>query len=128
MDGSLILPLWRSGEIDSLPDVLAEHATFCSPVTDYHGRPDAAHMLGLIARALDGVEKRGEWYGESETVCAFAARMQDDHVQGMLWERRDDTGRLVYVTLFLRPYRTLGRALDTMRELLAESPLPGSST
>jgi hypothetical protein len=128
MEGSVILPFWRSGDIDSLPDVLAERATFSSPVADYHGRANAAHVLGLIARVLEDVEKTGEWDAERETVCAFAARVHGDQLQGMLRERRDETGRLVHVTLFLRPYRTLGRAIERMRELLAESPLPRSST
>ena len=85
-------------------------------------------MLGLIARVLEDVEMTGEWDAEGETVCAFAARMHGEHLQGMLRERRDEAGRLVHVTLFLRPYRTLGRAIARMRELLAESPLPNSST
>jgi hypothetical protein len=54
---SVILHVWRSGEIDSLPDLLAERATFSSPVADYHRRANAAHMLGLIARVLDDVEQ-----------------------------------------------------------------------
>src|SRR5258707_1834448 len=128
MQGSVILPLWRSGDIDSLPGVLAEHVTFSSPVADYHGRAHAAHVLGLIARVLEVAEQTGEWDAERETVCAFAARMHGEHLQGMLRERHDEAGRLVHVTLFLRPYRTLGRAIERMRELLAESPLPNSST
>jgi hypothetical protein len=50
MEASVLLPLWRSGDVESLPDVLAEHATFSSPVTDHNGQAKAAHMLGLIAR------------------------------------------------------------------------------
>ena len=39
MEASLLLPLWRSGGAESLPHLLAEDATFSSPVTEYHGRP-----------------------------------------------------------------------------------------
>jgi hypothetical protein len=126
MEESLILRSWRSGETDSLPDALAEHATFSSPVTDYHGRKDAAHMFGPIALVLEDVEKTAEWHNGRETVRAFTARVDDDDLQGVLRERRDETGRLVHVTLFLRPYRSLGKAIERMRELLADSPLPSS--
>ncbi len=126
MQGSVILPLWQSGDSDVLPGVLAEQVTFSSPVTDYHGRANAAHVLGLIARVLEDVEQTAEWDAERETVCAFAARMHDEHLEGMLRERRDESGQVVHVTLFLRPYRTLGRAIEQMRELLVESPLPSS--
>jgi hypothetical protein len=57
MQASVLLPLWRSGDIESLPHLLAEDATFSSPVTDYHGRALAAHVLGLIARVLDIIER-----------------------------------------------------------------------
>jgi hypothetical protein len=132
MDGSVILPVWRSGDVDSLPDVLTERVTFSSPVTDYHGRAHAAHMLTLIARVLEDVEQTGQWEAERETVCAFVAHMHGEHMhgehlQGMLREQRDETGHLVQVTLFMRPYHTLGRAIERMRELLAECPLPRSS-
>jgi hypothetical protein len=61
-------------------------------------------------------------------VFAFAARVHGDPVQGMLRERRDQAGKLVNVTLFLRPYRTLGKAIEKMQALVSESPLPGRST
>jgi hypothetical protein len=128
MEESMVLRIWRSGDINSLSDVLARRATFSSPVADYHGRANAAHMLGLIARVLDDVAQSGEWGAERDTVRAFTARVDDDHLQGMLHERRDETGRLVHVTLFLRPYRTLGKAIERMRALLADSPLPATST
>jgi hypothetical protein len=123
----MVLRSWRSGDIH-LPDVLAEHVTFSSPVADYHGRAKAAHMLGLIARVLESVEETAEWDAERETVCAFTARVDGEHLEGMLRERRDETGRLMHVTLFLRPYLALGKAIETMRELLRESPLPPSAT
>jgi hypothetical protein len=128
MTGIRILSVWRSGDNGSLAGVLAEDATFSSPVADYRGRADAAHILGLVARVLEDVEKTGEWDAGRETVSAFAARARGDHLQGMLCERRDEAGRVVHVTLFLRPYRALTRAIERMRELLAESPLPSTST
>jgi hypothetical protein len=126
MERSILLASWQSGDLERLPELLAEHATFSSPVTDYRGRREAAHILRLIADVLEDVENTGEWSSEDETVCAFAARVNGDHVEGMLREQRDERGRLVHVTLFLRPYRALRTAIQGMREQLATNPLPGS--
>jgi hypothetical protein len=62
-----LLPLWRSGDVESLPDVLAEHATFSSPVADHNGQAKTAHMLGLIARVLEDVGNTAQWNAERET-------------------------------------------------------------
>jgi hypothetical protein len=67
MEASVLLPLWRSGDVESLPDILAEHATFSSPVADHNGQAKTAHMLGLIARVLEDVEKTAQWNAERET-------------------------------------------------------------
>lgn len=123
----MILPLWQSGDIDSLKGILAEGARFSTPMTEYQGRKTAAHIFGLIAGVLEDVEKTAAWYSEGETACSFTGRVHEDQRQGMLHERRGETGHLVEVTLFLRPSRALGKAIGRMRELLAENPLPSGS-
>jgi hypothetical protein len=124
MNPSLIVSAWQSGDTRHLAGALAEDVTFSSPVTDYRGRANAAHMLGLIARALEQVETTAAWQLERDSVWAIAARAQGLELEGVLRESRDDAGRLVHVTLFLRPYRSLRQAIETMGALLAQSPLP----
>jgi hypothetical protein len=124
MDESLILPRWRTRDTGELADLLAADATFSSPVADYHGRENAAHLLSLIATVLDDVALVRGWGDERETVSAFTARVDDGELQGILREERGPAGTLVQVTLFLRPYPVLRAAIATMRERLADSPLP----
>jgi hypothetical protein len=124
MDSSAILSMWRTGGTGALPDLLAEDVTFSSPAADYHGRENAAHMLGLIATVIQDVEPVRSWGDERESVTAFTARIDDGELQGILREERDPSGTLVQVTLFLRPYRVLRAAIATMRDRLADSPLP----
>jgi hypothetical protein len=121
---SSILPAWQSGDTSSVSSLLAEKVIFSSPVADYRGRRDAAHMLELIGRVLEDIKRIEVWGGDRQRVCAFTARHAGDWLQGMLREEHDETGRLVHVTLFLRPYRTLGAAIGRMRELLVDFPLP----
>jgi hypothetical protein len=124
MEGSAILSVWRTGEVGALTDLLAEDATFSSPVADYRGRENAAHMLGLIGTVIDGVDLVRRWGDEREAVSAFTARIDNGELQGILREERDPAGKLVHVTLFLRPYRVVRAAIATMQQRLADSPLP----
>ena len=123
---SVILRIWLSGDIGALPGLLAENATFSSPVTDYAGRQDVSHMLGLIAQVIEDVRPGREWRDGNETASAFTAEFQGEEMQGMLREQHDSSNALAHVTLYLRPYRMLRPAIARMGELLALSPLPGA--
>jgi hypothetical protein len=127
MDYSSVLSAWRLGDGGSLADVLAEDATFSSPVADYRGRENASHILGLIAGVLDAVDQTKSWGDDREGVYAFTARVAEHELQGILREERAATGELTHVTLFLRPYTGLRTAIDRMREALERSPLPARS-
>lgn len=120
----MIIPLWQRRGTGAVTDLLAEDVTFSSPVADYHGRENAAHMLGLIATVLDDVAAVRGWGDERESVSAFTARTGDGELQGILREERGPAGTLVQVTLFLRPYSVLRAAIATMRQRLADAPLP----
>lgn len=124
MDGSLILPVWQAGGAGALPDLLAADVTFSSPVADYHGRENVAHMLGLIATVLEDVAPVRGWGDSREWLSAFTARVDAGELQGILREERGPAGTLVQVTLLLRPYPVLRAAIATMRQRLADSPLP----
>jgi hypothetical protein len=110
MDDSLILPVWRTGATGALTDLLAEDVTFSSPVADYHGRENAAHMLGLIATVLEDIDQGRGWGDGREWLSAFTARVDDAELQGILREERNPAGQLMQVTLFLRPQPVLRAA------------------
>lgn len=118
------MPVLRTGGTGALTYLLAEDVTFSSPVADYHGRENVAHMLGLIAAVLDDVAPVHTWGDELESLSAFTARVDDRELQGILREERGPAGKLVQVTLFLRPYRVLRAAIAKMQQRLADSPLP----
>jgi hypothetical protein len=116
--------MWRTGGTGALTDLLAEDATFSSPVADYHGRENAAHLLGLIATVINDVDPVRRWGGERESVSAFTGRIDEGELQGILREERNPEGQIVHVTLFLRPYRVVRAAIAAMQQRLADSPLP----
>jgi hypothetical protein len=61
------------------------------------------------------------------TISLFDARVSDEDVQGMLFERCDDAGRLADATLTIRPYAGLRTAMREMQVLLEASPLPSAA-
>jgi hypothetical protein len=109
---------------------LAADVVFCSPVAEYRGRRDVAHLLGLIARVVSEVQPSRTWGGEGdgESVQAFTARVGDHALEGIVREHVAQTGELSHITLFLRPYRTLKVAIEQMGALLTEFPLPSRSS
>ncbi|MFI9414632.1 hypothetical protein [Nocardia gamkensis] len=127
MNESLVLPSWRSGDMKRVTSSLRTDSTFSSPVADYHGRADVAHMLGLIATVLEGVEQTGRWGGERDRLFAFTARVDGHELQGILREEFATAGGLEHVTLLLRPYRVLRTAIAKMAQQLKVSPLTGQS-
>jgi hypothetical protein len=127
MVDSAVLRVWQSGATGALAGMLADDATFSSPAADYAGRRDVSHMLGLVSRVLQDVDAGPQWGNENETVSAFTARFQGEEMQGMLRERRDSSGALAHLTLYLRPYPVLRAAMARMGELLDRSPLPGGA-
>jgi hypothetical protein len=99
---------------------------FHSPVRDYHGRADVAHILATIGHVLDKVEFEREFVGERRVVTIITASHQDLEMTGVLDETHDALGRLERATLLLRPLSALLDAITAMRAALEQSPLPSA--
>jgi hypothetical protein len=119
-----LIELLQSGEPGELQSRLSDDAVFLSPVAEYRGRRDVGHILGLVSQVISDIRPRRTWTGEGESVHAFTARVGERAVEGMVRERWTHAGELSRVSLFLRPYRALGMAIEQMASLLAQSPLP----
>jgi hypothetical protein len=103
-----------------------DEVRFRSPYADYEGRADVAHLVGLIREVLVDVAPKRRLHDQGTMISLFEARVSDEHVQGMLFERHDDAGRLVDAMLTIRPYRGLRAAMKAMQALLDDAPLPSA--
>ncbi len=104
--------------------MVAEDATFSSPVADYHGRANVLHMFELISQVLGEVDQAQPYSGERGTVYRFTALVAGRQLEGVLHEERNEAGQLLRITLFLRPFAALRTAIGAMGRLLEQSPLP----
>jgi hypothetical protein len=103
-----------------------DHVRFRSPYADYEGRADVTHLVGLIRGVLVDVEPVERLRDQTAMISLFDARVADEDVQGMLFERHDDAGRLVDAMLTIRPYSGLRAAFKAMQARMEEAPLPSA--
>jgi hypothetical protein len=124
MDSSAVVQAIGEGDAAALNRLVAEHVTFNSPIRTYHGRDDVVHLLTTIGSLLDELSVTRELAGPGETA-AFIAGCFDEHgLDGVLDQRRDEQGRVVELTLMLRPLSALLAAVKRMSAALEEAPLP----
>ena len=123
---SKLLPLTQRDPENRLANALSEDVVFHSPVRDYHGRADVAHILMTIGCVLDEIGAQREPVAERQVVTIITATHRGHRMTGMLDETFDALGRVERATLLLRPLSALLDATTTMRAALERSPLPST--
>ena len=121
---SKLLPLIEPNPENRLRNALADQVVFQSPVRDYHGRADVAHILMTIGAVLDATEVERELVVDRQLVTIIRAVHGDERMSGVLIEIYDARGRVEHAMLLLRPLSVLLKAIAAMRAALRRSPLP----
>src|SRR5262245_44157423 len=107
--------------------MLAADVRFHSPIRDYVGQADVKHLFVAIAGVLDEVEAVRDVSAASEHTTFISGSVEGHAIEGVLDEHFDEAGRVVDVTLMLRPLSALNRAVRAMTSALEASPLPSST-
>ena len=123
---SKLLPLTPGDPENRLHNALSEHVVFHSPVRDYRGRADVAHILMSIGGVLDEIEAQRELVAERQVITIITAAHGHQRMSGVLDETYDKRGCVERATLLLRPLSTLLDAINAMRAALERSPLPST--
>jgi hypothetical protein len=111
-----LLEAIREQDREALGALVADDVVFDSPTTTYRGRDQVVQLLALIGQVLDDVTATREM----ETVTFIKGRLGDDELNGVLVEITGDDGRIVEITLLLRPLATLQLAVRQLARVLAE--------
>ncbi|MBN6038044.1 nuclear transport factor 2 family protein [Amycolatopsis sp. 195334CR] len=117
-----LLPLLRDRDEAGLAALLADDVRFHSPVADYAGRADVAHLFGLISGVLRKITPDRE-VGSWPHVTTF---FSSGGLRGVLDERYDSSDHLVEATLMLRPLSLLQQKIAEMGAALRATPLPSA--
>jgi hypothetical protein len=104
--------------------LLSEDVVFHSPVADYRGRADVAHLFATIASCVTDPRPHEELTGTASTATTFAATVGGRQLDGVLVQRCAVDGLLLEATLLLRPLAVLKTAITGMRAALDTDPLP----
>lgn len=125
MPSRLLTPM-RLGSAETLAESLTLDAEFRSPVRNYRGRGDVAHILLLIGAVLDDLNARRELAAPDMSVTVITGSHDGRCLEGVLQESYDEHGDVTTATLLLRPLAVLRGAIAAMGGALERSPLPSS--
>ena len=111
-----LLTAIRERDREALSAMVADDVVFYSPATTYRGREQVVDLLDLIGKVLVDVTATRE----VETVTFITGRSEGEELDGVLVEIKSDDGRIVEITLLLRPLAGLQRAVVRLAGALAE--------
>ncbi len=102
-----LIDAWLAGDAPAATGLLAEDATFHSPIRDYEGRERIAAVWSAVTGAMVGARATRVHDADRETAAFFAGTIQGQPVDGVLRVLADDDGRVTDVTLMVRPLAAL---------------------
>ncbi len=119
MSSSRLVAAISASDRAALANLLTDDVAFHSPVTDYRGRDRVVHLLATIGTVIDDIRVRRELSEGRQTVAFVEGMIGGRPIEGVLDQFRDEAGRILELTLMLRPLEVLlegvkrmGAALD----------------
>ena len=102
--------------MDQVEAVLHPDVVFRSPAvhTPYEGRQATMVLLRTVFEVFEDFRYLGQIVEGKEEMLRFSARIGDRTVDGIDVLRYDDAGRVIELTVFVRPYSGLTALKDTM--------------
>ncbi|MWA05010.1 nuclear transport factor 2 family protein [Actinomadura sp. LD22] len=95
----------EKGDLDALPDLLAEDVRFLSPVAfaPYDGRPVVSAILRAVTRVFTDFRYVREIGDGRDHALVFKARVGDREVHGCDFLHHDDDGLIDEFCVMVRP-------------------------
>lgn len=107
-------------DFSQLDELFAEDVTFRSPVVHkpYAGREAVGVLLGAIAQVFEDFSYLEQVENDDVAVLFFQARVGDRELQGVDILRFGGDGRIVEMTVMVRPMSGLVAVGERMKQLL----------
>jgi hypothetical protein len=116
--GPAIVEAFIAGDAAAMTALLAPHATFHSPVTDYRGREPVGEVLAALAEVVTEVRLTRLLEGADATAGFFSALVDGRGAEGVLLVVGAVGGPASDVTLMVRPLSSLLSGIERMKALL----------
>jgi ketosteroid isomerase-like protein len=106
----------EQGDLDALPDLLAEDVRFLSPVAfaPYDGRPVVAAILRAVTRVFTDFRYVREINDGRDHALVFKARVGDREVHGCDFLHHDEDGLIDEFCVMVRPMSGAKALSDAM--------------
>lgn len=110
-------------DMDQVEAVLHPDVVFRSPAVHkpYEGRQATMVLLRTVFEVFEDFRYVGQIVEGEEEMLRFSARIGDRTVDGIDVLRYDDAGRVIELTVFVRPYSGLTALKDTMAARLGSA-------
>jgi hypothetical protein len=115
--GPAIVEAFLAGDAGAMTELLEPDATFHSPVTDYRGRERVGEVLGALIRVVTDVRLTRVLEAADATAGFFIASVDGREAEGVLLVLTAPAGRVVDVTLMVRPLASLLAGIERMKVL-----------
>jgi hypothetical protein len=115
----------EAGDAGAMADALADDVVFRSPVVykPYHGREATMQLLSFVVQVFDDFEYVDELHGEDSVCLVFRAHAGGRELQGIDHLRLDEHGKVIELTVMIRPLSGLTAVAEAMRAKLEAAGL-----
>lgn len=116
-------PFRRAAEakdLDLLSETLADDVVLHSPILfrGFEGKDVVTQVLTHVAATLEDLTYVDELAGEHSVCLRFTANVGDRQLEGIDYLTLDDDGKVVDLTVFMRPLSALTRFNEQMAQRL----------
>jgi len=116
-------PFRRAAEakdLELLSETLADDVVLHSPILfrGFEGKEIVTQVLTHVAATLEGLTYVDELAGEQSVCLRFTANVGDRQLEGIDYLTLDDEGKVIDLTVFMRPLSALTRFNEQMAERL----------
>jgi len=110
----------ESKDIELMTETLREDVVLHSPILfrGFEGRDVVGQVLTHVAATLEGLTYVDELIGENSVCLRFKARVGDRELEGIDFLELDDDGKVIELTVFMRPLSAINAFNEQMKARL----------
>ena len=110
----------ESKDIELMTETLREDVVLHSPILfrGFEGREIVGQVLTHVAATLEGLIYVDELAGEDSVCLRFKAKVGELELEGIDYLQLDDDGKVVDLTVFMRPLSAINAFNEQMKQRL----------
>ncbi len=107
-------------DVELMTETLREDVVLHSPILfrGFEGREIVGQVLTHVAATLEGLTYVDELVGERSVCLRFKAKVGERELEGIDFLELDDDGKVVELTVFMRPLSAINAFNEQMKQRL----------